>query len=335
MAVIPSINRTPKEKVEMSEDMALKREKIIALTAEIEKAVVGKHSEIVMLLSAMLAGGHILIEDVPGVGKTTLASALSRACSLEFRRAQFTPDIMASDITGFNIYNRQKEQFEFQKGLVMCNVLLADEINRASPKTQSALLEAMEEGRVTVDGKTYDIPKPFCVIATQNPAGYVGTFPLPEAQMDRFSVRLSMGYPTEDEEVSIILDRKNSNPLDSVQPVCTASELDDASKAAGDVRLSTEVARYIVSLVNATRQSELTNLGASPRASIALMKISKAYAFLKGRDYVVCEDVAAIYKSVTAHRVIPGQEARLQRLSSSDILDRIMREVEVPYTSGR
>ncbi len=335
MAVIPSINRTPREKVEMSDEAAAKREKIISLTAEMEKAVVGKHNEIIMLLSAILAGGHVLIEDVPGVGKTTLASALARASSLDFKRAQFTPDVMASDITGFNIYNRQRETFDFQKGLVMCNVLLADEINRASPKTQSALLEAMEEGKVTVDGKTYEIPKPFCVIATQNPAGYVGTYPLPEAQMDRFALRLSMGYPTEDEEVSIILDRKNSNPLDSVEAVLTATELESAAAAASETRLSPEIARYVVKLVTATRQSELISLGASPRASIALMKISKAYAFLKGRDYVVCEDVAAIYKNVTAHRIVLSQEARLQRLSVSDVLDRVMREVEVPYTSGR
>ena len=335
MAVIPSLNKTAKEKVEMSAEMAAKREKITALTEEIEKAVVGKHSEIVMLLSAILAGGHVLIEDVPGVGKTTLASALARAASLDFKRAQFTPDVMASDITGFNVYNRSREAFEFRKGLVMCNVLLADEINRASPKTQSALLEAMEEGRVTVDGETYEIPTPFTVIATQNPAGYVGTYPLPEAQMDRFTVRLSMGYPTEDEELSIILDRKSSNPLDRIAPVCSSAELKQASYAAAEVRLSSELARYIVRLVTATRNSELISLGASPRASIALMKVSKAYAFLRGRDYVVPEDVAAVYRNVVSHRIVISQEARLQRLNVTEVLDKVMREVEVPYTSGR
>lgn len=335
MAVIPSINRTTKEKVEMSEEMSVKRDKIVSLIKEVGKAVVGKHSEAVLLLSAMLSGGHILIEDVPGVGKTTLASAIARAAALDFNRAQFTPDVMASDITGFNIYNRQREKFEFRHGLVMCNILLADEINRASPKTQSALLEAMEEGRVTVDGETYDIPDPFCVIATQNPAGYVGTYPLPEAQMDRFSVRLSMGYPTEDEELSIILDRKKTNPLDTIVPVCTSEDLKAASDVVSEVRLSPELARYIVKLITVTRNNELISLGASPRASIALMKVSKAYAFLKGRDYVIPEDVAAVYSNVVAHRIVLSQEARLQRLSVNDVLDRVMRDVEVPYTSGR
>ena len=177
-----------------------------ALISEVEKVVIGKHNEIVLLVTAMLSGGHVLIEDVPGTGKTTLAAALVRSAGLDFNRAQFTPDVMASDITGFNVYNRQKEMFEFREGLVMTNILLADEINRASPMTQSALLEAMEEAKVTVDGTTYRVPDPFMVIATQNPTGYVGTYPLPEAQMDRFAIRLSMGYPTEEEEVSIITD---------------------------------------------------------------------------------------------------------------------------------
>lgn len=335
MAVIPSTQRNIKEKVEMSPEAAEKRAKIMALIAEVEKAVVGKHAEIVMLLSAFLAGGHVLIEDVPGVGKTTLASAISRAAALDFRRAQFTPDVMASDITGFNMYNRAKEAFEFKSGLVMCNVLLADEINRASPKTQSALLEAMEEGRVTVDGETYEVPSPFTVIATQNPAGYVGTYPLPEAQMDRFALRISMGYPSEDEELSIVLDRKNSNPLDRIEKVCSAADLSEASVAASEVRMSPEIARYIVKLVSVTRNNELIALGASPRASIALMKISKAWAFLRGRDYVTAEDVAAVYKSVVAHRIVVSQEARLQRLGASDVLDKVMREVEVPYTTAR
>ncbi len=320
---------------DMSPEMLEIKESIVRLISEVEKVVIGKHNEIVMLVSAMLAGGHVLIEDVPGVGKTTLAAAIAKAAGLDFRRAQFTPDVMASDITGFNIYNRTKETFEFREGLVMCNIFLADEINRASPKTQSALLEAMEEGKVTVDGVTYEIPAPFTVIATQNPAGYVGTYPLPEAQMDRFALRLSMGYPTEDEELSIILDRKTANPLAKIAAVIDKAGLAKAKDAAANVDMSAEISRYIVKLVNVTRNSELISLGASPRATLALMKVSKAFAFLRGRDYVTPEDVAAVYKPVVAHRIVLGQEARLSRMSVEEVLDRVVREVEVPYKTSR
>lgn len=316
-------------------DAAKARENILALIKEVEKVVIGKHNEIIMLTAAVLSGGHILIEDVPGVGKTTLAASFAKAAGLKFRRAQFTPDVMASDITGFSIYNRQKETFEFREGLVMCNIFLADEINRASPKTQSALLEAMEEGKVTVDGKTWEIPTPFTVIATQNPSGYVGTYPLPEAQMDRFAVRISMGYPSEDEELSIILDRKSDNPLDKVRTVTDAEGLNAARYAAQSVEMSSEVSRYIVKTVAATRNSEYLSLGASPRASIALMKVSRAFAFLKGKDYVTPEDVSAVYRAVVAHRVVLGQEARLSRMGTGEVLDRVLRGVEVPYRTGR
>ena len=311
--------------------MAEARAKAQKLIKEIENVVIGKHNETVVLLSAMFGGGHVLIEDVPGTGKTTLAATVAKAAGLKFRRAQFTPDVMASDITGFNIYNRAKETFEFREGLVMCNVFLADEINRASPKTQSALLEAMEEGKVTVDGKTYEIPTPFVVIATQNPSGYVGTYPLPEAQMDRFSVRLSMGYPTEEEELSIILDRKDRNPLDEVNTVITPEDIKEIKEAVASVEMAPEVSRYIVSLVSATRKNPLISLGASPRASLALMRVSKAFAFLRGNDFVTPEDVSAVFKSVVSHRIVAGQEARLERLSNEEILDRVSREVTVPY----
>lgn len=316
---------------EMSGEAVASRSKALAFIREIEKVVIGKHNETVLLLSAMFGGGHVLIEDVPGVGKTTLAAAVAKAAGLKFRRAQFTPDVTASDITGYNIYNRSAERFEFREGLVMSNVFLADEINRASPKTQSALLEAMEEGRVTVDGVTYDIPTPFMVIATQNPQGYVGTYPLPEAQLDRFAVRISLGYPTEDEELSIILERKKSNPLDSVEAVVTGEDIAMIKNAVTEVEMASEISRYAVALVAATRKSPLVSLGASPRASLALMRVSKAFAFLSGRDYVTPEDVAAVYKPVTAHRITPSQDARFERLSNEDVLDRVMREVEVPY----
>ena len=306
-----------------------------SLIAEVEKVVVGKHNEIVLLVTAMLSGGHVLIEDVPGTGKTTLAASLARAAGLDFNRAQFTPDVMASDITGFNVYNRQKETFEFREGLVMTNILLADEINRASPKTQSALLEAMEKSKVTVDGTTYTVPDPFMVIATQNPTGYVGTYPLPEAQLDRFAVRLSMGYPTEDEEVSIISDRRGTNPLEKVRAVTDIDTIREIRRAAAEVALDPEICRYIVRLIHATRKSPKLSLGASPRASLLLMKLSQAYAFLRGRDYVLPEDIAFVFVPGVAHRIVLSQEARLNRETSVDILNEILRATEAPLKTGR
>lgn len=265
------------------------------LTSEIEKVIVGKHREVLLLITAMLAGGHVLIEDVPGVGKTTLAAALAKAAGLDFRRAQFTPDVTASDITGFNIYNRREENFEFTPGLFMTNILLADEINRASPKTQSALLEAMEEGRVTVDGKTYILPDPFMVIATQNPSGFVGTYPLPEAQLDRFSMKLSMGYPTPDEEMRIVEERTAADPLDAVSPVAGAKLISFLRALSTDVRIDRSLYKYLVLLVSATREHRSVSLGASPRASLALKRLSQAYAFMHGRNYVVPEDISDIF----------------------------------------
>lgn len=310
-------------------------EHVQAIINETEKVIIGKHSEVTMLVAALLCGGHVLIEDVPGTGKTTLAAALSRAAGLKFNRAQFTPDVMASDITGFNIYNRAKEQFEFRNGLVMCNILLADEINRASPKTQSALLEAMEEGSVTVDGTTYKMPMPFMVIATQNPTGYIGTYPLPEAQLDRFVLRLSMGYPTESEEISVILNRKGENPLDRVKAVTNAENLTVLRQIVSKVTVSPEISRYIVQLVAATRDTPLITLGASPRASLALMRLSQAYAFIRGRDYVLAEDVSALYIPAVSHRLMLSQEARLQKKSAADVLTELARGVEVPYRTAR
>lgn len=310
-------------------------ELIQKLIGEVEKVVIGKHTEIVMLVTALLAGGHVLIEDVPGVGKTTLAAALSKACGLKFNRAQFTPDVMASDITGFSIYNRQKEEFEFKNGLVMTNILLADEINRASPKTQSALLEAMEEGAVTVDGVTYKMPQPFMVIATQNPTGYIGTYPLPEAQLDRFVLRLSMGYPNQAEEITLISDRQTANPLHSVNAVTDADSLNVIRKMVSEVKVSGEIAKFIVQLVCGTRSSEKITLGASPRASLALMKLSQAYAFIRGRDYVLAEDVSALYAPAVAHRIMLSQAARLEKKTAPEVLSEIARTIEVPYRTAR
>lgn len=301
------------------------------LINEVEKVIIGKRTEIKYLVTALLAGGHVLIEDVPGVGKTTLAAALAKAAGLDYNRAQFTPDVMASDITGFNIYNRHKESFEFCEGLVMCNLLLADEINRASPKTQSSLLEAMEEGRVTVDGTTYDIPDPFMVIATQNPAGYVGTYPLPEAQLDRFSIKISLGYPNEAEEMQIISQRREVNPIDSVTKVAGKNMIAAMRDAVSQVQIAPEIYRYIVSLVQATRKNPNIALGASPRASLTLMKLSQASAFLRRRDYVLPEDVASLYAIALSHRLQLTREAKLANISCEKILGDILRSTQVPY----
>ncbi len=306
-------------------------EKILRAIEEMETVIVGKHREMILLMTAMLSGSHVLIEDVPGTGKTSLAATMSRVMGMEFNRAQFTPDIMASDITGFNIYNRQKETFEFRSGLVMCNLLLADEINRASPKTQSALLEAMEEGRVTVDGETYPMPEPFMVIATQNPTGYVGTYPLPEAQLDRFAFKLNMGYPSTGEEIDILRARRGQNPMDNVRRVLGAEDIVAAKEQVAKVKLEDSLYGYIVSLISETRRHKSFSLGASPRASVALMRLSQAYAFLRGRDYVLPDDIAALYRIAVAHRVILTQEAKLNHVAVTTVLDEIFRSVEVPY----
>jgi MoxR-like ATPase len=302
-------------------------EKIMGAVSAIETVIVGKHNEIVLLMTALLAGAHVLIEDVPGTGKTSLAAALSRVTGLDFNRAQFTPDVMASDITGFNIYNRQKESFEFREGLVMCNLLLADEINRASPKTQSALLEAMEENRVTVDGVTYDVPDPFMVIATQNPTGYVGTYPLPEAQLDRFAFKLSMGYPSQNEEVGILRARRGENPMDKLTSVVTAEELRAARAAVTQVRVDESLYTYIVSLVAATRQHKALSLGASPRASVALMHLAQAYAYLRGRDYVIPDDVKELAVPVLAHRIILRG---MYEQNTASFITGLLRQLPVP-----
>lgn len=305
------------------------------LTSEIEKVIVGKHREVLLLITAMLAGGHVLIEDVPGVGKTTLAAALAKAAGLDFRRAQFTPDVTASDITGFNIYNRREENFEFTPGLVMTNILLADEINRASPKTQSALLEAMEEGRVTVDGKTYILPDPFMVIATQNPSGFVGTYPLPEAQLDRFSMKLSMGYPTPDEEMRIVEERTAADPLDAVSPVAGAKLISFLRALTTDVRIDRSLYKYLVLLVSATRDHRSVSLGASPRASLALKRLSQAYAFMHGRNYVVPEDISDIFRAAIGHRIILKQEAQLGGVTCAAVLEDVLKSVPVPFKGER
>lgn len=305
------------------------------LIAETEKVVVGKRSEITLLVCALLSGSHVLIEDVPGVGKTTLAAALAKAAGLSFKRAQFTPDVMASDITGFNIYNRQTEKFEFREGLVMANILLGDEINRASPKTQSALLEAMEESKVTVDGVTYELPSPFMVIATQNPQGFVGTFPLPEAQLDRFAIKISMGYPNEAQETQILTNRKGVNPLNSISAVTDIKAVMNMKNTVAGLDIDEAVCKYIVNLVAATRKHPSVSLGASPRASLAVMRMAQAWAFMQGREYVLPEDVKVIFRHVIAHRIVLTQEAKLNHIAVESILSEIVSKTEVPFKGAR
>ena len=312
-------------------DFSAAHAKTIAAIDEIEKVIVGKRPDIIMLFTALLSGSHVLIEDVPGTGKTTLAATMAKVTGLDFNRAQFTPDVMASDITGFNIYNRQKEQFEFRNGLVMCNLMLADEINRASPKTQSALLEAMEEGKVTVDGVTYSIPDPFMVIATQNPTGYVGTYPLPEAQLDRFALKINMGYPTAEEEVNIIMARRGYNPLDAVSPKLTIDDIRELRNFISNIKIDEQLYRYIVALITATRKHAKLALGASPRASVALMRLAQAYAFIRGRDYVLPDDIGSLFRFAVGHRIMLRQEAKLANQSADDILIEILRSTDVPY----
>ncbi len=300
------------------------------LSGEISKVIKGKGEAVQLILTALLAQGHVLIEDVPGVGKTTLAMALGKATGLSFRRAQFTPDVMASDITGFTMFNREENRFEYRSGLVMTNILLADEINRTSPKTQSALLEAMEEKRVTVDGVVHQLPEPFIVIATQNSQGYVGTFPLPEAQLDRFMIKISMGYPTVEEETGILLDRLGENPVNEVRPVMTAEQLSSCIAEVQQVNFAESLCRYVAELSAATRAHGGVELGVSPRASLAIMQASRAYAYLDGRDYVVPEDIVRLMIPVFSHRIVLRQEMKMRRMDVTAVLQDAVSAVTPP-----
>ena len=283
------------------------------LLTQIEKVIIGKRDVVKMLVAALLSGGHVLIEDVPGTGKTTLAMTLAKATSLSCRRVQFTPDVMASDITGFTMYNKESERFEYRNGLVMSNIFIADEINRTSPKTQSALLEAMEEKKVTVDGVAHKLPNPFMVIATENEFGYVGTYPLPEAQLDRFLIKLSVGYPTAED---------------------SADDITRCISAVRDTHIDAAIYKYIVDIVSATRTHPFVALGASPRASIALMRASQSIAFMDGRNYVTPEDVALMVNYVLPHRIHLTQEAKVKRVSVGLVISEIMKAVRPPFKSN-
>ncbi len=276
-----------------------------AVLAEVKKSIVGKESTLVKVLVAILARGHILLEDIPGVGKTTMALSFARALDLRFSRMQFTPDVLPSDITGFSLYNKATGKLEYQPGAIFCNLFLADELNRATSRTQSALLEAMEEGQVTVDGVSHPVPQPFLVIATQNPAGASGTQLLPDSQLDRFLIRLSIGYPSPADELELLRRRQYGQAMDPVRQILSKSDLERLRRLVDNIHISDEVLQYIVRLVNATRSHPQLAQGASPRATLAVAAASRATAFLRGRDYVIPEDVQCIWRDVIAHRLIP------------------------------
>lgn len=304
------------------------------ILAEVKKAVIGKDTVIIKVLLAILCRGHVLIEDIPGVGKTTLALAFSKALSLEHNRMQFTPDVLPTDVTGFTIYNKASNKFEFRPGVAFCNLFLADEINRTSSKTQSALLELMEEKSITVDGVTYKLPEPFTVLATQNPIGSAGTHNLPDSQLDRFMIKLSMGYPSAKDEAAILKSKYSSNPLESVEPVANVKILLELQEAVSNVYVDDKISEYIVALANATRNHPMIKLGVSPRGTLALMNISKGIAVAMGRDYVIPDDVAFICRDVFEHRIILSSKAKLSDKSMNDIISEIVKSVPAPSISA-
>ena len=300
------------------------------IVEEVQKAVIGKNDVIVKSLLAIIAGGHILLDDIPGVGKTTMAVAFSKAMSLDYKRMQFTPDVLPADVTGFTVYNRQTGSFEYKPGAALCSLFLADEINRTSSKTQSALLEAMEEGSVTVDGVTHTLPKPFIVIATQNPIGSVGTQMLPESQLDRFIVRLSMGYPDIESEISILRSKEGSDNSGNIKPVANAESIISMQKAAEEIFSDDRIYKYIASIAAATRSHPQIRLGLSPRGAVALSSMSKAAALLRGREYVIPEDVKFVLNDVAEHRILLSPRAKAAGVTVRDVLHDISARTPAP-----
>ncbi|MDE2992531.1 MAG: MoxR family ATPase [Chloroflexota bacterium] len=309
------------------EDFRTIAERVVEI---VEQVIVGKHYEVQLALIALICRGHLLIEDVPGVGKTTLAKSLARSLGCTFKRMQFTPDLLPSDVTGVSIYNQKSAEFEFRPGPVMAQIVLADEVNRATPKTQSALLEAMEENQITVDGVTRALPVPFLVMATQNPIEYEGTFPLPEAQLDRFMMRLSLGYPSAADELVVLTAQQQAHPLDTLDQVVSLEDLLQLQQEVRGVYVDRLVSEYIVAVVTATREHQEVYLGASPRGSLALYRASQARAMMYGRDYVIPDDVKELGEPTLAHRLIVSPAARIRNVDPRQIIEEIVEAVPVP-----
>jgi len=305
------------------------------ILTNVDRVIIGKSQETRLALVCLLARGHLLIEDVPGVGKTMLARALARSTGCSFQRIQFTPDLLPSDVTGVSVFNQGTRDFEFRPGPIMAQVVLTDEINRATPKTQSALLEAMEERQVTVDGITHYVPDPFMVMATQNPIEYEGTFPLPEAQLDRFLMRVQLGYPSPTDEVLVLDAQQSSHPIESLEEVTNAAEVLELQAAVREIYIDPLVKQYIVTLVNATRQHESVYLGASPRGSISLMRAAQAYAMLDGRDFVQPDDIKLLANATLGHRVIVSPGARVRNIDSAQVIEESIGRVPVPGARAR
>jgi MoxR-like ATPase len=300
------------------------------IAQSVGQVIFGKRNEIRLAVLGLLCGGHMLVEDIPGVGKTMMAKALARVIGLSFSRIQFTPDMLPSDVTGVSVFNQKTREFEFRSGPVMAQIVLADEINRATPKTQAALLEAMEEKQITVDGMTYPLPIPFMILATQNPIEYEGTFPLPEAQLDRFLLRIQLGYPAPVEELTMLSSQQHVHPLNNLEQLISQQELLRAQQQIRDVYVADEIKQYIIRLVIATRQHPDVYLGASPRGSLALFRASQARAAMDGRNYVIPDDVKALAEVTLAHRVIVGPVARIKDISSRAIVQDVLSTVPVP-----
>jgi len=300
------------------------------ISDNVERVIVGKRHEVLLVMVALLCRGHVLIEDVPGVGKTVLAKAIARSVGSTFKRIQFTPDLLPSDVTGVNVFNQQTSRFEFRPGPLMAQMVLADEINRATPKTQAALLEAMEEAQVTVDGVSHSLPSPFIVLATENPIEYEGTFPLPEAQLDRFLIRLSLGYPGRAGELEMLDRQHRAHPLDTLQQAVRVEDLVLAQGSIREIHVAPQVKEYIVSIVEATRSHDDVYLGASPRGSLALYNASRAWAAIQGRDYVVPDDVKMLAEQTLAHRVIVSPAARMKNVDSRAVIGDILSRSHIP-----
>ena len=315
--------------------MASAKEIADRIIANVEKVIIGKREAVELVLIAFICRGHALIEDVPGVGKTMLAKSLSRSIGCNFKRIQFTPDLLPTDITGVSVYNQKTSDFEFRQGPIIAQIVLADEINRATPKTQSALLEAMEERQVTVDGVTHPMPTPFLVMATQNPIEYEGTFPLPEAQLDRFLLRITLGYPSLDDEVTIIEMQQKVHPVDELGTVVGVEEVLALTEAAKEVYVDAMIKRYIVTIADATRHHDATYVGASPRGSLGLYRTSQARALLADRDFVLPDDVKALAQVVLAHRLIVNPASRMKDVTGSSIIEQVLDGVPVPGARPR